>query len=143
LNDPGTPPELEALVTRKFTCYYQYKQRHKKLFSATNDECTEVAAELIDAYIENRVIYDELEYYRVSGKVLGKHPIFRQFTRNKEINSMSAKELCHEQKKLMNNIWRVNNEMKKEDKPHLYAVRKVKLEQYERDLALINKLLND
>ena len=143
MNDPGTPPELEALVTRKFTCYYQYKQLHKKLFSATNDECTEVAAELIDAYIENRVIYDELEYYRVSGKVLGKHPIFRQFTRNKEINSMSAKELCHEQKKLMNNIWRVHNEMKKEDKPHLYAVRKVKLEQYERDLALINKLLND
>ena len=143
MNDPGTPPELEALVTRKFTCYYQYKQRHKKLFSATNDECTEVAAELIDAYIENRVIYDELEYYRVSGKVLGKHPIFRQFTRNKEINSMSAKELCHEQKKLINNIWRVNNEMKKEDKPHLYAARKVKLEQYERDLALINKLLND
>jgi hypothetical protein len=143
LNDPGTPPELEALVTRKFTCYYQYKQLHKKLFSATNDECTEVAAELIDAYIENRVIYDELEYYRVSGKVLGKHPIFRQFTRNKEINSMSAKELCHEQKKLINNIWRVNNEMKKEDKPHLYAARKVKLEQYERDLALINKLLND
>ena len=143
MNDPGTPPELEALVTRKFTCYYQYKQLHKKLFSATNDECTEVAAELIDAYIENRVIYDELEYYRVSGKVLGKHPIFLQFARNKQINSMSIKDLFRERQKLTNNIWRINNEIKKGDKPHLYAVRKAKLEQYERDLALINKLLND
>jgi len=143
LNDPGTPPELEALVTRKFTCYYQYKQLHKKLFSATNDECTEVAAELIEAYIENRVIYDELEYYRVSGKVLGKHPIFLQFARNKQINSMSIKDLFRERQKLTNNIWRINNEIKKGDKPHLYAVRKAKLEQYERDLALINKLLND
>jgi len=35
------------------------------------------------------------------------------------------------------------NEIKKGDKPHLYAARQAKLEQYERDLALVNKLLND
>jgi len=131
------------LVTRKFTCYNRYKQLHEKLFTAENNECTDVAAELMDNYLENRAIYDELEYYKVSGKVLGKHPIFKQFTRNKEINSLSIKELYHEKQKLTNNIWRVSNEIKKADKPHLYAVRKVKLEQYERDLALINKLLNE
>lgn len=108
-----------------------------------SEECANVAGELMDAYLENRVIYDELEYYKVSGKVLGKHPIFKQFKRNKEINGMTVKELFREQKKLMNNIWRVKNEMKKGYKPSLLTQRKERLRQYENDLILINKLLGE
>ena len=114
------------------------------LFDLSDEsECTRVTSQLMDAYIENRQIYDELTYYQNSKSVLGKHPIFKQFARNREINSMSVKQLMLEQRKLKQNIWRVQSEMNRGDKPHLDAVRRERLEQMERDIALVNQLLNE
>lgn len=144
MNELGTPPELEALATRKFSCFYRYKDLHEKLFDANESiECTAIASELMDCYIENRQIYQEFEYYKASGKILGKHPIFLSFVRSAEINKMTIKELMIEQRKLNNNIWRVKNEMAKGDKPHLDTERKTRLKQMMIDIAQINKLLNE
>ena len=107
------------------------------------NECAEVSGNLMDAYLENRKIYEELKYYQSSGSILGHHPIFKQFKRNREINAMSVKELMKEQRKLNNNIWRVRNEIAKGDKPHLNTERETRLKQMMSDLALINKLLNE
>lgn len=108
---------------------------------STPEECSEVAGKLMDNYLENRQIYEELEYYRASGNVLGKHPIFRGFQRSAEIHRMSIKELIKEQRNVQYNIWRVRKQIEKNDKPHLDTERRTKLKQYEDDLALINKLL--
>ena len=114
------------------------------LFDLSDElECTRVTSLLIDAYIENRQIYDELTYYQNSHNVLGKHPIFKQFSRNREINRMSVKQLMLEQRKLKQNIWRVTSEINKGDKPHLDTMRHERLEQMERDFALVNQLLNE
>ena len=47
---------------------------------------------------------------------------------------MSIKELVLRQQKIEQNIWRVKNELKKGDKPHLETERKQRLTGYEKEL---------
>jgi hypothetical protein len=73
--------------------------------------------------------------------LLGKHTVFREFARRKELLAMPVKELMLRKEKIENNIWRVKNEIKKKDKPHLDALRAERLVSYETELAEVNRLL--
>ncbi|KAA6342250.1 hypothetical protein EZS27_009980 [termite gut metagenome] len=142
LNEPNCPAELETLASRKFAKYHGYVRLHKQLRDCTSlKECADVSRQLIDNYLENREIWEELNYYKVHHTLLGKHPIFKEFTRRKELLSLSVKELMHRKSKIENNIWRVKNEIKKNDKPHLDALRGERLLSYETELAEVNRLL--
>ena len=44
---------------------------------------------------------------------------------------------------MKNNIWRVNSEMRKGDKPELAPKRMQRLQEYQMKLAEINRLLGD
>ena len=77
------------------------------------------------------------------GKVLGKHPLFRHFQQLARLRSSSVKDLLREQQKTKDNIWRVNSEIRKGDKPHLDVKRRQKLQEYEMKLREINNLLGD
>lgn len=115
---------------------------HLKLFECNNlEECSEVAKGIIDNFIENRMIYDELNYYKNNKQLLGKHPIFREFQRRKELINLGIKELMIRKSRLENNIWRVQSEINKKNKPHLETERTQKLEAYKRELEEINRLL--
>ena len=142
LNAESCPVELEALASRKFSRYHAYVSLHRKLRDCTSlEECSKISKELIDNYIENRLIWDELNYYQKHGELLGKHPIFIEFSRRKELLSLSVKELIFRQQKIENNIWRVNNELKKGNKPHLELERKERLLSYESELKEVKRLL--
>ena len=142
LDSPSCPVELEALASRKFTRYYAYIDLHTQLRACGSlEECAQICKELIDNYLDNRAIWAELNYYQQHNKLLGKHPIFREFARRKELLKMSVKELIYRQQKIMNNIWRVKSEIKKGDKPHLDIERNNRLASYEAELAEVNRLL--
>lgn len=142
LNSPDCPIELEALASRKFGKYHLYVNLHRKLRDCTSlEECANISKELIDNYIENRIIWDELNYYNNNKKILGKHPIFLEFSRRKELLSLSIKELVLRQQKIENNIWRVKNELKRGNKPHLDLERKERLSAYEAELSEVKRLL--
>ena len=142
LNLDSCPVELEALASRKFGRYHIYVNLHRKLRDCTSlEECAQVSKELIDNYIENRMIWDELNYYQTHKKILGKHPIFIEFSRRKELLQLSVKELVFRQQKIENNIWRVKNELKRGNKPHLELERKERLSAYENELNEVKKLL--
>lgn len=144
LNDPKCPPELEALASRKFARYHNYVNSHKKLRDCTSTEqCAKVSRELINSYLENRMIWEELNYYQQHGSILGKHPIFAAFHRRKELLTLNVKQLLIRQKRLKNNIWRVQDELAKRDKPHLELERLARLQAYQSELAEINRLLGD
>lgn len=144
LNDPKCPPELEALASRKFARYHNYVNSHKKLRDCTSTEqCAKVSRELINSYLENRMIWEELNYYQQHGSILGKHPIFAAFHRRKELLTLNVKQLMIRQKRLKNNIWRVQDELAKRDKPHLELERLARLQAYQSELAEINRLLGD
>ena len=124
--------ELEALASRKFTKYRAYVRLHRQLRDCESlEDCARVAGELVDNYIDNRLIWQELTWYKEHGSLLGKHPAFAEFRRRRELNSLPVKELVKRQRQVEMNIWRVKSELAKGDKPHLDATRRVRLAGYE------------
>lgn len=144
LNDPKTPVELQALVTQRITRWHEYTDLYRQLRDCTDyEECAEVAGKLLDAYLDSQAIAREMDYYQKFGKVLGKHPMFRHFQQLTRLRSSSIKDLLKEQQKTKDNIWRVNSEIHKGDKPHLDVKRRQKLQEYELKLQEINRLLGE
>ncbi len=144
LNDPDTPLELQALMTRRITDYQEYRRLWWKLFeSDTPDECAQTAGKLIEAFLDNRASHEELKYYQEHHEVLGKHPIFAERKRNEQLRGLSVRELIRRQEKVKNNIWRVRSEMRKNNKPQLDEKRRQRLRDYERELAELNRLIGD
>ena len=68
---------------------------------------------------------------------------FRSIPRRKELLTLNVKQLMIRQKRLKNNIWRVQDELAKRDKPHLELERLARLQAYQSELAEINRLLGD
>lgn len=135
--------ELEALASRKFTEYYRYRDLHKKLRDVTSTgEAVVICRQLIDSYIDNRMIWKELDYFKSNNAILGKHPVFDEFNRRKKLSSLSVKELCARLRQVSGNIWRVKSELAKGNRPHLDVERKNRLLGYEKELEDINRLLN-
>lgn len=144
LNDPGCPIELKALITDKFSSFYAYRGFHRQLFDCTSlAECADKARKILSSYKENRMIYAELEYYRDHKQILGIHPVFASFTRIRGYRSMDMKALLKKQQKLKHNIWRIQSELQKGDKPHLDTERKMSLDNKQAELAEINRILGD
>lgn len=144
LDKPGVPMELQALVTRKITRYHEYSGLYAKLRDCQSmEECGQVAGRLLDAYLDNQAITREMDYYQKHGKVLGRHPLFRHFQQLTRLRSSSIKDLLKEQQKTKDNIWRVNSEIRKGDKPHLTEKRRQKLLEYQLKLQEINNLLGE
>ena len=56
---------------------------------------------------------------------------------------MSIKELVRREERVRKNIWRVQSEMKKGDKPNLDQTRRDKIRGYEAELAEIRRMLGD
>lgn len=143
LQYPACPLELKALVTDKFSSFYRYRDLHAQLFDCTNvQECADTARTLIENYQENRLIYAELDYYKEHKTVLGKHPIFRHFNKMKNLRKLNIKDLVRKQLQLEHNIWRIESELKKKDKPHLEAERRRRLEEKKAELAEVERLLS-
>src|SRR5690606_15212366 len=72
LSEPGTPPELKVLVSNKITAYHAYKASHVKLFDCTTvDDELNTVRNLVENYIENHAIHQELSFYQKTRKILG------------------------------------------------------------------------
>ena len=134
--------ELEALASRKFTRYRAYVRLYRQLRDCTTTEqCAKVAGELVENYIDNRLIWQELAWYQEHGTLRGKHPAFAEFRRRHALLGTPVKELMQRLRQVEMNIWRVKSEMAKGDKPHLDAGRKERLAGYEKERADILRLL--
>jgi len=143
LSTPDCPFELKALVTDKFSSFYRYRELHAELPACTSlEQCADTAGELIASYRENRAIYAELNYYKQHKSILGKHPIFKHFNHLKDLKAMNIRELIKKEEKLLHNIWRIETEIHKGDKPSLYSDRKQRLDLKKNELAEVRRLLN-
>jgi hypothetical protein len=142
LADHDCPPELKILATDKLTAHQRYTQAHDRLFDCTSlDECFQTAREVIDNFVENRAIYDEMEYFREHRTVLGRHRIFAQFRQLNKLRKLSIIQLLAEQRRLRSAIWRIKDEIKKGTKPHLLSEREQRLRDKETLLAEVDKFI--
>jgi len=144
LSEPGTPNELKVLVSNKITAYHEYKAAHAKLFdNLSPDEEYANVRNLVENYIENYTIHQELSHYQKNRTILGKHPIFEEMKRLKKYRHTNSVELFKQKKRVEHNIWRIRKLIDSGDKPHLNFQRLAKIKSYELELAEIKKLIGE
>lgn len=142
LSERNIPNEIKILASDKITTYWRMVELHDELFTChKNSDCVRVARELVDVFIEDEAIKKELNHYRDYKTVLGRHRIFKQSQAIDLIRKMSLKELFRREKQLRDNIWRIKSEIAKKDKPHLFSSRQKRLEDREKELELVMKMI--
>ena len=92
LDDPECPDELYILVGKKMAHYNAYVNAHEDLMVNLENEETidgpkipmtpeqifEFAKKAVENFEVNQDIYAELNHYKETGEILGKHPIFME-----------------------------------------------------------------
>lgn len=100
LNNEDCPNELKILVADKITAWNKYVAAHNTIAKAhsgeaplSEEELAKLAETAVQSFDDNQKIYDELNAYATTGKVLGAHPIFRKLQIAREVEEMSTDEL--------------------------------------------------
>jgi len=140
LSDPACPIELKILVSDKLTCYENYKAAHELLFEAENEEqLLNACSDVVDNYLENQQIWDELNHYKETGELLKKHPIFATSENISNLKDKSLKELINRQKTLEKAISLKKKQLEDNDKPELTEQRQISLGEKEYELTEVLK----
>ena len=143
LGKPDLPQEIKILVNDMITAYVNYKNSHARLFETkTPAEEYNAARDTVENFILNRQIWEELNYYQDNHRVLGKHPIFTRRKRESEIVRMKVPDLIKLQKQLTMNIWRNTKKIESEPGHEQTQNRAAKIDDYEFELNIVDRLLN-
>jgi len=144
LSDLSIPDELKILATDKMTTYWRCVELHERLYLCnSNDECVQCAGELVCAFKEDQSIKDELDFYKLNGKPLGKHRLFHRNREMESIRNLGLRQLIQKERQLRGNIWRIEDEMKKGEKPWLDEERRERLSLRKRELEYVEQLLSN
>lgn len=144
LSRPDCPPELKILAADKITAWTNFAGEHEKLFDCvTPEQCLEHAKNCVFYYQQNRKIFSEFAHYQDTGHVLGKHPVFGEVRRSHEMLSAGPIELMRRQHNLRAAISRLKRQMGAGGRPDLDAGRAELLAAKERELAEVEKILEN
>lgn len=144
LSRPDCPPELKILAADKITAWTNFAREHEKLFDCvTPEQCLEHAKNCVFYYQQNRKIFSEFAHYQDTGHVLGKHPVFGEVRRSHEMLSAGPIELMRRQHNLRAAISRLKRQMGSGGRPDLDAGRAELLTTKERELAEVEKILEN
>lgn len=96
LTSPDCPDVLKVLVADMFTSYDNYKSAHARLQVLADNEAAAAVADcekVVTEYLKNREIWDELEYYRENGAILGKAAKFREAQAAEDLTALTDVDL--------------------------------------------------
>lgn len=125
------------------TAYDAYKRSHNLLFEAkTFEQIHEASFDTVENYLENRRIWDELNYYKEKGSILGKHPIFAWMQRQDAIRHLKVGDLVTLKIRLENNLVRNRASVRRQPKHPATADRHERIRKMELELSEVNRLLN-
>jgi hypothetical protein len=142
LLDKDCPMELKVLVADKMNAYYEFKEKHAQLFEATTEEELAAAVEgSVEAYIDNQLIYRELDHYREHKKVLGEHPIFTKMKLQEEIGKLSGADLVKRRNAVVKSFNSAKAAIEKGDRPDLDEKRQETISQRTVELEIIDQKL--
>jgi hypothetical protein len=143
LSDPNCPNVFKILANDKMTAYYNYLDSHPKLRTSQSEgELLQNCKDVVENWLNNRLIFEEFEYYQKRKKVLGKHPIFKAMKREEKILEMKVPELIKLLDKLNMNIWRNKKLIKDEPGSDLMSERIERVKNYEFELKIVLRLLD-
>ncbi len=143
LKNKDCPGVLKELVADMLTTYDNFVEGHKKLVEASSDvDIARISQDVVENYLENRQIWDELEHFKKKGKILGKHPIFEWLNRKEEIGKLSNPDLVKLRDQLKNNIPRTRKLITDDPEHKQTEERKKRIEMFEKELEEVNRILN-
>ncbi len=99
LNSPDCPDVLKVLVADMVTSYYRYKEAHARLQTFPDEEAAATVTDcenVVTEYLKNREIWDELEYYKKTGSILGKATKFREMEAKEDFSQLSEIDLMRQ-----------------------------------------------
>ncbi|MCX6270504.1 MAG: hypothetical protein NTU44_04650 [Bacteroidetes bacterium] len=124
------------------TAYENYRVAHQALFSAPDaNRFSEVSKTVVEEYLENRLIWDELNFYKSNGHILGKHPIFEELLSFEALRKLNSAELSRKRQNLYINIQKTRKLLDSGKKPSLNLQRLESIQTKERMLVEIDTLL--
>ena len=125
------------------TAYDAYKLAHESLFkAATADQIHQASRDTVENYLENRLIWDELNYYKEKGIILGKHPIFAWMQRMDAIRHLKVGDLVNLKIRIENNLVRNRVKLRREPGSPSTADRQERIHKMELELVEVNRMLN-
>ena len=143
LKSTDCPAEFKILVADMISAYENYKSAHAALFAPDNeDKLTEIAASVVENYIENRMIWDELEYYKANAEIFGAHPIFAELERFKELRSLSTADLYKKMENLRIGILKDKKKISEDPENVLQSKWREALSRKESDMSEVKRILN-
>lgn len=143
LNSPECPDELKILVSDMFAAFDLYREGHAELVKApddvANEEMLRVAQTVVENFLKNREIWEELDYYKQNGKVLGKAPIFETMMKKKEFRELPDIQLTQKLNNAKSSISKAKNDLEKADTDEKKMKAQEKLEKWESTRDLIQQ----
>ena len=125
------------------TAYDNYKLGHACLFTARiHDDIHQASRDTVENYIENRLIWKELNHYKEKGTILGEHRIFTWLKRLDEIRHQKTGDLVNLKIRLDNNIKKVKGKLRREPAHPETLNRQECIRAMEQELMEVNRLLN-
>ncbi len=125
------------------TAYDAYKLAHESLFKAvTYEQIFQASRDTVENYLENRLIWDELNYYKEKGIILGKHPIFHWMGRLDAIRRLKVGDLVNLKIRLENNLVRNRAAIRRQPGHAATFDRQERIRKMEQELSEVNRMLN-
>jgi uncharacterized protein (UPF0297 family) len=143
LNEKDCPDELKILVADMLTTHACYVKNHEKLFqNITEEQKDDIAKDVVEDYLENRQIWEELNHYKEHGAVKGEHPIFAQMEKLHKYDEMSINNLHKNRERVYGNMMK-NQKLLENEPEHKNTVnRKEAVESYKLELTHIDTLID-
>lgn len=143
LKSKECPGVLKELVNDMITDYESYVEGHQQLKDETDPEMiAALSKSVVEDYLENRQIWEELTHYKETGEFLAKHPLFDWITRKNEIEALKTPDLVNLKDQLENNIPRTKKKIADDPEHKETKKRQERVDQFEKELALVKQLLN-
>jgi FtsZ-binding cell division protein ZapB len=100
LNNADCPDEFKIIIADKITAWNRYIELQEQIADAhagktvvSDYDLAKLGEEAVNCFDENQKIYDELNCYQNTGKVLGVHPVFKRLQLTREVETMTNDEL--------------------------------------------------
>tara|TARA_R110002126_G_scaffold39767_3_gene117644 strand:- start:5412 stop:6290 length:879 start_codon:yes stop_codon:yes gene_type:complete len=158
LKEEDCPDEFYILVGKKFNHYDAYVAAHKDLLVTipdteedaapiplTQEEINTLAKKAVENFVVNQQIWDELNHYKETGKVLGKHPVFVEYKLKEKVGNLTVEDVTKRVSLLDGYIRRDTKKLEKAQKSKNKAdIEKfeAKVLEWQTELKMIKKKFN-
>lgn len=94
LSDPSCPDALKIMVNDMLTAHENFAKAHTEMVTLDDGaDASSLAETIVENYIANAEMWEEIKYYQEHGRILGKAEFFQKLSRAQELSDLTDMEL--------------------------------------------------